>query len=120
MTNGRDERLTEEISAYIDGALEPARADEVRRLIQDDAAIRAEYESLRATIGMLHDIAPVRAPAELLSGVRAELPRGRRLTLPTWINAKVLGLASAAAAAVVVGISLQSEQPRELDLEGQD
>ncbi|MEE8107306.1 MAG: hypothetical protein V3T86_17355 [Planctomycetota bacterium] len=119
MTDHRErlpnDRLVEELSAYIDGALEPARADEVRRLIEDNAAVRAEYEELRETVGMLHGLAPVRAPAELLPGVRAKLPRGRRLALPIWLNAKVVGLASAAAAAVLVGVSLQSEQPTEFE-----
>ena len=84
-----DDSLREELSAYIDGALDESRVREVERLIEVDADVRAEHDALRRCVGMLHALSEEPAPPVLRERVLDRLSRGRVLRLPVWVRGAV-------------------------------
>lgn len=79
MTTGHDfderfERIDrfEDISALLDGELDPARAAQVEGWIATDPEARAEYESLSAVRQALRGLPPVEPPIDLAAAVDVE------------------------------------------------
>ena len=84
-----DDSLREELSAYIDGVLEESRVRDVKRLIEADADVRAEYDALRRCVGMLHALPDEPAPPVLRERVLDRLSKGRVVRLPVWVRGAV-------------------------------
>jgi len=72
----------EELSALIDGALPEPRASELRRLIESDARLRAEFERLRRASDALRALPKLRAPGTLRQRVLKRPARLLRWLLP--------------------------------------
>ncbi len=71
-----------DLSAYLDGDLDAGLTGEIRDHLERCAGCRAELDLLRLTVGALHRLPDLPAPAAILSGVRARLqpePWYRRL-----------------------------------------
>jgi len=102
------------LSAYIDGELPAAEAREVETALTHNAALRAEYEGLRAAVQLLREHGPMSAPAgfdirlsERLA--REPMPVGWRV----WAR-KVrpeLVLLGAVAAAAILYVGAPSNSP---------
>lgn len=102
------------LSAYIDGELPAAEAREVEAALTHNAALRAEYEGLRAAVQLLREHGPLTAPAgfdirlaERLA--REPMPVGWRV----WAR-KVrpeLVLLGAVAAAAILYVGAPSNSP---------
>lgn len=97
------------LSAYLDGELSAAEAEEVRRAIEDDAEVRAELERIQSGVDLLRTHGRVAAPAGFKDRVLREValappPRGvvHLLRRFPW-EAAAVGLA-AALVLVAVGI----------------
>jgi hypothetical protein len=102
----RDIRL--DLSAYLDGDLDPVAAGETRVHLEACTACRAELEQLHLTVGALRRLPDLPAPAAILDGFRARLrpePRHRRLLGGRqWLLGVPVG--ALATLLVVVGITL--------------
>jgi hypothetical protein len=100
-----DDRLSEELNALVDGELAEERANELRTQLESDAELRAEFDRLRRVADLVKALPPARA--HLLDDVMANLPpRGRVLRPWGWLA----GIA-AAAAAIVVAVTLWEQEP---------
>lgn len=103
-----------DLSAYLDGDLDAALADQTRAHLENCAGCRSELELLRRATGALRALPELPPPAGILAGVRARLQpapwhrrlaehRQWRLGVPVGALATVL---------VIVGLSLlQTRQP---------
>ncbi len=74
-----------ELSALLDGELDPRRAAEVQALIAADPGVGAEYESLRLADARLRTLA---APAQFQPRVALPAPAPR--AAPVWLAAPAL------------------------------
>jgi anti-sigma factor RsiW len=96
-----------DLSASLDGDLDPKAAGEIRRHLESCAACRSELELLRLTVGALRRLPELPAPAAILDGVRARLrpqPWHRRLLEGRqWLLGVPVG--ALATLVVVVGIA---------------
>ncbi len=63
------------LSAYIDGTLSAAEADEVTAAIAHDPALRVEYEELKAAVHTLRTLGPVAAPEGFHARVMAAIDK---------------------------------------------
>jgi hypothetical protein len=97
-----------DLSAYLDGDLDPGLAGATRAHLDGCSACRSELELLRLTVATLHGLPDLPPPAGILIGVRA------RLQPESW-HQRLLGgglrrfrfpLRAAATLLVVFGISL--------------
>lgn len=99
-----------ELSAYLDGELEPDRAAAVANLIANDDQVRAQYEALRTLDSQLRQVADAAAFAP-----RVVLPRPASKAVPwlavlvpalpgAWLLAKLLGTMTVALA--INGVAL--------------
>jgi len=105
------------LSAYLDGELaDPDRAALERRLASD-ATLRAELESLRQTIGLLHGLPRLHAPRDftLDPAVYGRRPMWwkRALTSPVLLQAS--GALGAAASVILIAVGLLSANPSAQD-----
>jgi len=99
----------EELTALLDGALPPARRDELERHLAGCAACRAERDGLRAGIAALAAVPPPPGPspsfgARLEARLARAAPPGLLGRLSAWrwrLAAPAIGLAASAAIAVV-------------------
>jgi anti-sigma factor RsiW len=91
----------QDISALLDGELAPARADEVRRLIEADTAWRAAYDELRELDALLDNWQVAPPPADLNSRILAALGAPAGATLRRWLAAGAAVAASIVLAAAV-------------------
>lgn len=64
--NRAQERLDEQLSAYIDGALSPRERARLEKQLAADPALRARLEALRQTVMLVRGLPPVRAPRNFL------------------------------------------------------
>lgn len=73
---GRFERIDrfEDLSALLDGELDPARAAQVEGWIATDPEARAEYESLASVRQALRGLPPVDPPVDLTTAVDVDAP----------------------------------------------
>ena len=67
--------VADNLSAYLDGELEPELLAQVQEHLNDCQACRAELETLRTTTGLVGSLPMVKAPASLLEGVQDHLAR---------------------------------------------
>ena len=93
--------IREDLSAHLDGELDPARRAEIDGHLASCDGCRAELERLRRLSKLLGDVPRAAAPAGLASRIvaAARVPRPRILRLPRWT-----GALAAAAAALLVGV----------------
>ncbi len=96
------------LSSYLDGELLPGEATAVQEHLLECAACREAFERLRATKGLLGELAVAEPPVEFWPAVRE--PQVPRLALSAWRAwwRPILrpGAAWTAAAAVVVALAL--------------
>jgi anti-sigma factor RsiW len=67
--------IRDDLSALIDGALDPDRQREVEAALQNDPALRAEYERLVKIDGLYAELPREAAPAGFAEGVRGAIAR---------------------------------------------
>jgi hypothetical protein len=90
-----DDRLREDLSALLDGALPAERAAELRRRIEADPELRREYGELERAVARVRALPRAGAPPELRARLRRSLGDGRP-------RAPVFRLAWVAVAATVL------------------
>lgn len=106
MTAKLNEQQLEQLSAWMDGELEPAEAQRVQRLVADEPAWAEEHARLLALDRRL-DAWAAPAPRDALAGqiVAAAHRSRRRLVLVRWLTP------AAAAAAIVLAVVLLHAGP---------
>jgi len=93
-----------DVNAYVDGQLAPSRAPAIEEALARDPALAARVADLRRQNATLHDAfdpwleEPL--PDRLIVAAAGAAPAGRRAA-PKW-----LGITTAAAASLIVGIAL--------------
>ena len=70
-----EESQLEQLSAYLDGEMEPDEARRLKRRLKDDRELAAELEKLQAIRGLVHDLPRRRAPSDFAQRVLAEAER---------------------------------------------
>ena len=99
-------RTSEQLSAYLDGALSEADAAAMKKALADEPALARELASLRATRALVRRLPPEHAPEDFARRVVARLER--RSLLEPGLNEKPsparrrLWIAAAAAVFVIV------------------
>ena len=73
-----DDRITELLSAYIDGEVSDLECSEAERLLREDPEAAALYERLKAATGLLNGLGKVEAPPSLQHGVLLHLKPGKQ------------------------------------------
>ena len=73
-----DDRITELLSAYIDGEVSDLECAEAERLLREDPEAAALYERLKAATGLLNGLGKVEAPPTLQRGVLLHLKPGKQ------------------------------------------
>lgn len=104
-----DDRLREELSALLDGALPEERARELRQRIGKDPELRREYAELERAVMAVRALPRSRAPAELRARIRGSLgerPAGARI-----FRFGALAAAATVLLAVAVALYLRRETP---------
>jgi len=100
-----DDRLREELNALLDGELPEGRAAELRRRIEAEPDLAAEYDRLRRVASLVRGLPAARA--DLAGDVMARLPARGRVHRPWgW-----MGALAAAAAAVMATVALWPDEP---------
>jgi hypothetical protein len=89
------ERDVELLSAYLDNQLSVAERIHIERRMEAEPALRVELEGLRATVGALRDLEPVRPPRSFTLDP-AKVARPRRISPFAWIMQAGSGLAGLA------------------------
>ncbi len=117
MSNLRGQYDFEDLSAYLDGELEPARKAEVEKLLQEDSSWQAAYAELKALDGALGDWTVPEMPALLPSRIAAAVKRNatikkQRVIRFTRIAGSIAAVAAAAAIFIVVMLSSNRSQPQ--------
>jgi negative regulator of sigma E activity len=108
----REPFANEQLTAYLDGELDPAERAAVESALAADPALREELEALRRVSGLLRRHGPVDAPPDFVRGVleRARQEPAPRTSWWAWLRRPfgmpLEGLAVAAVAALVVVIAL--------------
>ncbi len=98
------DRDTEQLSAYIDGALDESERAELEARLQTDDALRRELDALRHTVALVRDLPPLKAPRDftltpaMLQGARVAAPVAPRRI----IRFPAVSLVSAAASVVMI------------------
>ena len=93
------------LSAYIDDQLSAEEAAEIRRALEEDDALRAEYESLSAAVALLRKHGPTSAPAGFHDKVMAQVGSQRSgvlVVLQRFLRQTPVEAIALAAAAVLV------------------
>ena len=103
------ENVQEELSAYLDGELEPGEAAALEKHLEGCAACRGELDSLRATVSLVRSLPRAEAPAALKRRVMEAA--GRRGVTRRFPDA--LALLSAAALVLVGVVAIFMLSPRE-------
>ncbi len=104
----------EDLSAYLDGELEPARKAGVEKLLQEDSSWQAAHAELKALDGALDAWTAPEMPAHLPGRVVTAVKRSgkQRVIRFARIAAPIAAVAAAAAIFVAVLLSNNSSQPR--------
>ncbi len=103
----RHRRLRNQLSAYIDGALDLAAARRLEAHLGECRGCRREMEQLRSTVAALQELPEARVPRSFtLSPERAAAPRPSTPAAPLAFGARiaVAGVAVALAAVLVVDL----------------
>ncbi len=79
--NGKDD-IRDDLSALIDGALDPDRQREVEAAVESDPELRAEYERLRGMDALYAALPRETAPEDFARGVRATIARRDSIAAP--------------------------------------
>ena len=106
MTRQLTQSELEQLTAYLDGELEPAQAAEVEALIASDAAWAQEAEGLASLDSVLDEYVAPAPQADLADRIIAASRRERARTQWTIRLAKYLAPAMAAAAALVLYVTV--------------
>lgn len=104
--------LSDNLSAYLDGELEPSEVAELEAALADDEGLRRELAAIEAAIGIMRAHGPLEAPegfaAAVLARVESEgaAPAGLLVWLrrPFGIPAEALALAAAALLVLVLAV----------------
>lgn len=83
----------DQLSAYLDDALEPAERATLEARLQAEPALRQTLDELRATVRLLQELPQLAPPRSFTLDTAALRPRNRWLPLVTWLR---LGSAFAA------------------------
>ena len=82
MAPGKRDKLSEDLSAYLDGELPPERTREIERQLAESEACRETLEQLRGVSDLLQNLPRVRAPDELTAAMRRRAERHELLGEP--------------------------------------
>ncbi|MHC4672170.1 MAG: anti-sigma factor family protein [Planctomycetota bacterium] len=111
MNPDRQQKLEEQLSAYLDGELNPQQRQEVEDFLAQDPQARTLLQELRATINTVRSMPRAKASTELMDGIRARLERQALLGEPEPIEAppprsyRYVGRWIAAAAVIVLSFT---------------
>jgi hypothetical protein len=103
----RHRRLRDQLSAYIDGALDTAAAERLEAHLDDCESCRRELEQLRSTVSALRELPEAQVPRSFaLSAERAAARRPSAPSVPLVFGVRIAaaGVAVALAAVLVVDI----------------
>lgn len=100
------ENVREELSAYLDGMLDPAVADAVRAHLDSCGDCRRELMELQETVDLLHGLEKVEVPVDLVQGVRTQIARAEAAPARSaWFSFLATPqFRAAAAACFVIGL----------------
>lgn len=102
------DRDTEQLSAYIDGALDDSERAALEARLQTDAALRRELDALRHTVALVRDLPRLKAPRDftltpaMLEGARTAAPPPITPIPRRVIRFPAVSLMSAAASMVMI------------------
>jgi len=103
----RHRRFRDQLSAYIDGALDPAAATRLEAHLGECARCRTELEQLRATVAALRELPEAQAPRSFaLSPERAAVRRPAVPAAPLAFGARIAAAGVAVALAAVLVVDL--------------
>jgi len=103
----RHRRLRDQLSAYIDGALDPAAARRLEAHLGECEGCRAELEQLRSTVAALRELPEAQVPRSFaLSPERAAVPRPVVPAAPLAFGARIAAAGVAVALAAVLVVDL--------------
>ncbi len=102
----------EQLSAYLDKQVSPAERATIDAHLQQCSECRAELESLRQTVAMLHSLPRVAVPraftlSEAQAGIR------RPAAAPGWFGGLARGLGAVAAIALVAFVAVSVLRPEQ-------
>jgi hypothetical protein len=98
------DNLLDDLSAYLDGELSPARAAEAERLLAESPEARALLAELREVRAQVRGLPKSRAPAALGAALRGQVVK--KALWPKRVLTFGVPLAAAAVAALAVGLYL--------------
>lgn len=104
----------DDLSAYLDGELDPTERSDLESRLASDPALRAELEELEAAVSFLRTHGTAQAPDDFLESVLAQVADEPVPSKPWWaflrrpFGLPVSGLAVAMAAVVVAVLAVQS------------
>lgn len=103
----RHRRFRDQLSAYIDGALDPPAAARLEAHLAQCAPCRVELEQLRATVAALRELPEAEAPRSFaLSPERAAVRRPAVPAAPLAFGARIAAAGVAVALAAVLVVDL--------------
>lgn len=103
----RHRRFRDQLSAYIDGALDPAAARRLEAHLGECEGCRAELEQLRSTVAALRELPEAEAPRSFaLSPERAAVRRPAVPAAPLAFGARIAAAGVAVALAAVLVVDL--------------
>lgn len=106
----------DDLSAYLDGELEPARKAEVEKLLREDSSWQAAYAELKALDGILSAWQSPEAPDRLAERI-ATAARQCGSKRQVIRLARIIGpIAAAAAAAAIFVAVLINNQPQQTNM----
>jgi anti-sigma factor RsiW len=113
--------VREELTAYLDGALEDLRREAVTRHLEGCGACRAEHDRLASAVAALSALPPPPPPSPGFEArLAARLARERRPGLLARLSARRLAVlapaAGLAAAVVVTAVAVRQHRATEMDL----
>ena len=112
----KDEKIREQLSAYLDGELSPAEAQKVEQAIEADPALGEELAELRRLRDLLGQLPTVHAPAELAETILQQAERDSLIVEPPssespsrfrWV--RYLAIAAVLVLAACIGVVIVSE-----------
>ncbi len=110
-----------DLSAYLDGELNDTEVADLEALLQEDAELRAELATLEEATDFFRTHAPARAPDNFVANVLAlvELEPVPANNVAAWwrrpMGMPIEGVAVAAAALLVLGVTLNFQGAGDLD-----
>ncbi len=103
----RHRRLRDQLSAYIDGELDPSAAERLERHLAECGRCRQEMEQLRTTVAALQELPAVEPPRSFTLSPERVAPRPPMpVASPLAFGARIATAGVAAALAVVLVVDL--------------